>query len=246
MHWGLGGLILVSVAIVVRRVLKMNEPQGRVTRPLRRLSENREVIYQAVVLQLETRAGMLGVSLNDAIEEHNSGNREIAWRLVRLAASEWDRLAEEATLLLNALSEHLPTVHVAYPIRGMVSQRFKSRSMIDYARMHELLDQFVFRSKLRSQLHVRVLRRAVDTLTSDFRRTYRQAERLQDFSSRPWDQIDLGFHDFDLISKEAMLAFRTLLTYLPDASLASLIADLQPLLERGTRTVSVIEKANHR
>ncbi len=239
MHWGLGGLVLIGVGIVVRRVLRLNESGERPVRLPRMLDAARDAIYRPVVVELETQAAILGVALNDAIEERNAGNYDIAWRMVRLAAAEWDRLALAVARLLGIMSDHLPVVPATLPARSLSAQRFKSRVMIDYARTHELVDQLVFRSRLRFQLHMRVLRRATETLTSDFRRTHRQAERAQDISPKPWDQLDLAFHDFDVITKEALLAFRIFLQSMPDAALDAFSKDLQSILDRGIRVSSV-------
>jgi hypothetical protein len=51
-----------------------------------------------------------------------------------------------------------------------------------------------------------------------------------------WNQIDLYFHDFDLIAKEAVLAFRALVACLPPSVLPKLALDLNALLRGRVRT----------
>jgi len=111
--------------------------------------------------------------------------------------------------------------------------------MVDYVRMHELLDQLVFSSQRRYQLQLRLLRRAVEIVTGEFRRTYRLAERFDHTSAEVWTQIDLDFHDFDLIVKEAVLAFRALLASLPPSALPRLAVDLNALLRGRVRARSL-------
>ncbi len=108
--------------------------------------------------------------------------------------------------------------------------------MVDYVRMHELLDQLVFSSSRRYQLQLRLLRRAAEIVTGEFRRTYRQAERADERPAEVWSQIDLYFHDFDLIAKEAVLAFRALLASLPLSDLPRFSVDLNALLHARVRT----------
>ena len=187
---------------------------------------------------METQAAILGISLNDAFEERDAGRQDIAWRLVRLSASEWDRLAEIVVGLLNVLTRHLPELRDAAPSRSMVAARFKSRIMIDHFRMQEFLDRVVFRSKLRFQLQLRVLRRAAETLTGEFRRTYRYAERTEDRPPELWNRLDLYFHDFDLVTKEALLAFRAFLVCLPHPALEKFASDLRTVMRTGTRSVT--------
>jgi hypothetical protein len=110
-----------------------------------------------------------------------------------------------------------------------------SKPMVDYVRMHELLDQLVFSSRRRYQLQLRLLRRAAEIVSGEFRRIYRNAERADERPAEIWNQIDLCFHDFDLIAKEAVLAFRALLACLPPSVLPKLSLDLNALLRGRVR-----------
>jgi len=148
-------------------------------------------------------------------------------------------VADIVDLLLSAITKHLPVARLPLPIRNMVAHRFRSQSMIDYVRMHEILDQLVFRSKFRFHLHIRVLRRAAETLTADFGSTQHQGERTTERPVAVWNQLDLDFHDFDLITKETLLALRAFLLYLPDDGLADFATDLSPILAHGVRSTYV-------
>ena len=196
------------------------------------LRPERESLYQPVAQELETQCSILGISLNDAFDERDCGRSEIAWRLVQLCAGEWDRIADFLAGLLATVSNHLKDAQVVVPVRSMPAQRFKSRAMIDYFRMRELLDQLVFRSQTRYQLQIRVLRRAEETLTREFRRAYRYAGRTDDRPPEFWKRLDLYYHDLDLLGKESLLAFRTFLACLPEEKLEGFAADLETALRR--------------
>lgn len=239
MNWWVGAAILVGVARLLRQVLRMNQPSERPNRGLVPLNPERESIYLAASQELETQCTILGISLNDAIDERNSGHPDIAWRLVRLFAGEWERVAEILGGLSAAMGKRMGDARVAVPVRSMMAHRFKSRRMVDYFRMHELLDQLVFRSRLRFQLQVRVLRRAAETLTAEFFRAYRYAELTGDHPDEFWRRLDLLFHDLDLLGKEMLLAFRAFLACLPDSALPRFAADLDPLLRLREPTVPV-------
>ncbi len=239
MPWVVGGLVLVLIGSALRSLLRLGRhPNGRPA-GLAPLDPEREAIYQPIALEVETQAAILGISLNDAFEERDSGKHEVAWRMVRLSVGEWNRLAELVTSLLKAAAKHLPRARVVIPVHGIVAHRFKSPTMIDYVRMHELLDQLVFNSRLRFQLHLRVLRRASETLTAEFRRAYRYAERTEDRPEELWKRLDLYFHDFDLVAKEALLAFRALLVCLQDPALTDMAADVKTAVGRGVRSTSL-------
>ena len=182
---------------------------------------------------------MLGITLNDAFEERSAGRHDMAWRMIRLCASQWDGMAKIVAGLLDALAKHMPNAQVVVTPRSIHAHRFKSRTMVDYVRMHELLDQLVFSSRRRYQLQLRLLRRAAEIVTGEFRYTYRHAERTGDQSPEVWNQIDLDFHDFDLIAKEAVLALRALLACLPPFVLPKLSFDLNAVLRGRVRTRSL-------
>ena len=236
MDWAIGALVLIIVGAALSRILRPS-PQSTVrSKALAPLGADRGSIYQPIAMEIETQAAILGISLNDAFEERDSGHYEIAWRLVDLSAGEWDRLEEILTDLLRTVTSHMPSAHEVVPTRSMVANRFKSGAMIDYVRLHEVLDQLVFGSRLRFQLHVRVLRKAAETLTTEFHRTFGQAERAGECPEELWKRFDLYFHDFDLVAKEALLAFHAFLLFLPDSALADIAADLDRVVTHRVRS----------
>jgi hypothetical protein len=246
MGWVIGAVgFLVVFGSVLHRVLYFQGITLRVSRGWVYMNPEREAVYQSIALEIETQASILGVSLNDAIEERDQGKQEIAWRLVGLADCEWERLARLANGLLSALGKYMPATRILVPVRNIAAYHFKSPAMVDFARKHEVLDQFVLHYKLRFQLHIRVLRRAVETLTTEFAQTYRGVLRTGNNPHGVWNYLDLCFHDFDLITKEVLLAFRTFLTCLPDDELQPLATDLNALIVRGVRaTPLAVARAN--
>jgi hypothetical protein len=239
MHWIVGVLILVAVGFLLRRVLWANLPQQRAPSGLPPLGSEPRAVYDGFAPEIEARIAMLGISLNDAFEERDAGRQDMAWRMVHLSASEWYGMEKIITGLLNTLTKHLPEAQFVVTPRSIHARRFLSKPMVDYVRMHELLDQLVFSSQRRYQLQLRLLRRAAEIVTGEFRRTYRLAERFDDASAEAWGQIDLDFHDFDLIAKEAVLAFRALLASLPPSALPKLTLDLNALLRARVRARSL-------
>jgi len=239
MQWVVGLLILAGVGLLLRRLLWTKLPTQRAPAGLAPLGSERRAVYDGFAPEVEARFAMLGISLNDAFEERDAGHRDMAWRMVRLSASEWYDMEKVIAGLLYTLTKHLPNAQVVVTPRSIHAHRFMSKPMVDYVRMHELLDQLVFSSQRRYQLQLRLLRRAAEIVTGEFRRTYRQAEKADDHSAEVWSQIDLYFHDFDLIAKEAVLAFRALLASLPLSDLPRFSLDLNALLRGRVRTRSL-------
>jgi hypothetical protein len=239
MHWMVGILILAGVGFLLRRLLWTKPPEQRPPAGLAPMGPERQTVYEGFAPEVEARTAMLGISLNDAFEERDAGRPDMAWRMVRLSASEWDGIEKIVASLLDVLAKHLPDAQVVVTPRSIHAHRFKSKPMVDYVHMHELLDQLVFSSRLRYQLQLRLLRRAAEMVSGEFRRSYRQAERTDDQSSEVWNQIDLYFHDFDLIAKEAVLALRALLACLPLSVLPKFSLELNALLRGRVRTRSL-------
>lgn len=239
MKWLLALGALVAFGTILRWLLRFNAAEAPRLSGLFPLGPERDAIFQPIALEIETQAAILGISLNDAIEERDAGQLDIAWRLVRLSASEWDRLAEILGLLSIAMSRHMGSARTIIPVRNVAAERFKSRVMTDYVRMHELFDQLVFRTKLRFQLHLRMLRRAAEILSREFRRDYRYADRTQHHPPEMWERLDYYFHDFDLVVKETLLSCRTILACLPHSSLPAFAADLQSVVRRGVRSTAL-------
>ena len=117
MGWILGVLALLVLGVVLRVILRLNHPAPTHHGGLFSLEPECDALYQPVAQEIETQVTILGISLNDAFDERASGNNEIAWRMVRLSASEWDRLAEILSLLTGAMGEQVSNTRVAGPTR---------------------------------------------------------------------------------------------------------------------------------
>jgi len=233
MAWLSALLVLCVLGAVLRRLLGLTPPGQDSGVPL---TGHRQWLCQAMVLELEAQTAMLAISLNDAMEERDLGNFDNAGNLLRLTASEWERLAEVLTFLLQVTGDYLPLARTAVPTRTMDAAHFRSESMIEYVRLHEWVDQFLFRNKLRFNLQIRILRRAVETLTGDFRQTQPRAHSAMQDPSAAWNRLDRDLHDLDLISKEILLTLRSFLACLPDSAARQFAAELRPVLERGVRS----------
>lgn len=233
-----GGLILLIAALVLRRVLRLDSKVA--VRPaFKQLRPEYHAVYASIETEVETQVAILSVLLNDAIEERNSGRPDIAWRLVRLSVSEWERVAGIITALAAAIQKNMSKLDAITPYRSAMSCHFRSQTMIDHSRMPELLTQLVFPAKRRFQIQVDMLRRAALKLSAEFYRAYDYGERTEDQSPEVWQRLDFYLHDFDLLGKEALLALRACLMSLPESALKSFSADLDLILRRGVRTASV-------
>jgi hypothetical protein len=235
MRWLIAGLVLVVVALLLRRILGMDATGKVQVSRSGTLREDMQAIYQPVAHEVETHTTILGITLNDAFGERDANRHEMAWHVVHLAMGEWERLTELVTGIQNVLAKTLPSTHGVVVLRRVAVGHFKSRAVIDNVALYEFLDQILFSSKQRFALKLRVLFRTSTLLAREFRRTCREGERTLDCSSEVWNRMDYYFHDLDLIAKETLLAFRTLLACQSPEGAQELALNLQMLLDRGTR-----------
>ncbi len=194
-----------------------------------------QAIYEPVAQEIETHSSILGITLNDAFGERESNQHQLAWRVVGLANVEWDRLGRVVSGLLRILSKSLPSTNGVAPGRRVAVSHFKSRAVRDIVGLYELLDQILFGSKSRFALQVRLLLRANAALSKDFKRACREGQVTLDSSEALWTRLDYCFHDFDLIAKETLLAFHSLLACQSPEGAQELASELELLLEQGTR-----------
>jgi len=229
MIWILESGILVVVAVLLRRVLHMGRDSAPQRAPLHRLKRNASPLYGSIASEIEAHTTILGVLLNDTIEEQNSGDPEIARRMLDLFGSEWERAVELVLSLQDISLKYFPMVQSPIDARNLDARLFQSQALREFLSRHGVLDQFVFRSKLRFQLHLRLLRRATAVLNENFAEARYDAGRSSRFFAWTLTQADLYFHDLDLLAKQTLLGFNAELAYLPDAALKDINAELSVL-----------------
>jgi hypothetical protein len=229
--WEAGTLLVV--ALVLRRVLRMGRFEGPADVLTQRRALQIEPVFKPLASEFEAHSTILAVSLNDAFEEHKAGRSEAAWCMVSMFASEWSRLTDLVQSLQQLAIRYLPVVDLPVPVRNLDPSHFRSGTMIEFVRFHSFVDQFVFRPKLRFQLHLRLQRRAIAALSEEFDRTRSQTDGDSQLLDYALTQIDLYFHDLDRLAKETLLAFRSELFCLPGDALAEIGTEIQAVVSHG-------------
>lgn len=235
MQWLVGGFTLVAMAVVLRRLLRMDHSSDPKVGKFGFLRGDLQAIYQTVAQEIETHSTILGITLNDAFGERRSNQQQMAWRVVGLAIVEWERLGLVVAGLQKIISEFLPATNGIVPVRRVAVGHFKSRAVMDNVGIYELLDRVLFSSKSRFSLQMRLLLHASAALTKDFKLACREGQLTLDSSDEMWTRLDYCFHDFDLIAKETLLAFHTLLSCQTPEAAHALDLELRSLLDQGIR-----------
>jgi len=234
MLWILEIGILLALAVVLRRVLHMGHATApeRVFPRFRRPANN--PLCSPLLSEINAHTAILGVVLNDAINEMASGSPEIARRMLGVFNSERERLVDLVINVQNLSLKYLPTVQYPIDARILHPASFRSEPVIDILKRHGVLEQFVFRSKLRFQLQLRLLRRATALLNESFEEVRRSSGTEAENFHSTLTQLDLYYHDLDLLAKETILGFSEELAALPDAVLEDMVAEISVLASHNT------------
>jgi hypothetical protein len=235
--------VLLVVAAALRHILHMGKNKAPIepTPRFRRPANN--PLCSSLVSEIDTHTTILGVILNDAIEELASGNAEIARRMLNIFDSERGRLVELVINLQNLSLRYLPTMQYPLETRTLDPVSFRSQPVNEFFNRQGVLEQFVFRAKLRFQLQLRLLRRATVLLNESFEELKLQTEtEVQGFG---WTlaQMDLYFHDLDLLTKETLLGFSSELASIPADLLEDMAAEILVLTSRNTVASPLIATA---
>jgi hypothetical protein len=224
--------ILLMVALVLRRILSMGQvavPE-QVAPRFRRPANN--PLCAPLLSEIDAHTAILGVVLNDAINELASGNPEIARCMLGVFDSERERLVDLVINVQNLSLKYLPTVQYPIDARSLDPVSFRSQPVTEILKRHGVLEQFVFRSKLRFQLQLRLLRRATALLNESFEEVRGHTGTDAEGFHSTLSQLDLYYHDLDLLTKETILGFSEELAALPDDVLEDMAAEIFVLTSR--------------
>lgn len=234
MVWIFEFAILVVVAAALRRALHLGKtPAPRQPGPRFRRPANNS-LCSPLVSEIDAHASILGVALNDAIDELASGKTEMARCMLGVFSSERERLVELVIDLQNLSLKYLPTVQDPIEGRTLDPESFRSAPVSEFLKRHNVLEQFVFRSKLRFQLQLRLLRRATALLNESIEESIGNPAKGTAGFGGTLTQLDLYFHDLDLLSKETLLGFSAELASLPEDMLEEVSAEIAALTNRNT------------
>ncbi len=229
MLWLVEVSILLVVAVVLRRSLHLGRRAApKEARPGRQNSYLKPVC-SPLASDIEAHAAILGVLLNDIIEEQNSGRTGLARETLTVFQDEWNRLVKLVENLQRLSLRYLPTVQYPIDARNLDARSFRSQPLSEFIRRNGDLSQFVFRSKLRFQLQMRLLGRATSLLNESFEELKHDAEQCPRVFDWALSQIDLHFHDLDRLTKETLLGFNEEVGCLADSVREDLVAELADL-----------------
>jgi hypothetical protein len=244
MVWLVEAGILLVVAVVLRRALHLGRRSDTKSFAPNHPKPYVHPLCSPLASEVEAHATILGVLLNDVIEEQNSGKATVARETLALFDSEWNRLVKLTENLQELSLRYLPTVQYPIDARSLDARSFQSQPLSEFIRRNGDLDEFVFRSKLRFQLQVRLLARATALLNESFEELRHDAEQSPRVFDWALSQIDLHFHDLDRLAKETLLGFNEELGCIPDEAREELVGELSALTTHQSVVRSLVSSAS--
>ena len=234
MLWAIELGALLVVAVVLRRVLHMGQKaSSKDTGPRFQRPRNNPACLP-LASEIEAHSSILGVVLNDVIAEQASGRGEAGRTMLSLFDSERERLVELVISVQNLSLKYIPSVQYPLEPRTLDPEAFLSKPVSEFVARHGILEEFVFRSKLRFQLHLRLLRRATALLNESFEVIRHDLDADSMLFDCALPQIDVLFHDLDRLTKETLLGFSAELACLPEAEKEAVAAEVSALTSRNS------------
>lgn len=227
MLWALEVGVLLAVGLVLRRALKLGRRSKLKPVPSEQQSSSVKPQCSPLALDIEAHTTILGVLLNDIIEEQNSGRTGLAQETLSVFNEEWSRLTKLVANLQSLSLRYLPTVQRPIDARNLDAHSYRSQPLSEFIRRNGDLSQFVFRSKERFQLQMRLLNRATALLDESFEELRHDAEQCPRVFDWALSQIDLHFHDLDRLAKETLLGFNEELGCLSHNMRQELVEELE-------------------
>jgi hypothetical protein len=186
------------------------------------LPESKESVFNKQVHQLEASYVMLSVSLDEAIELRQMGQRGKSLQAVGITSGLCRLLTEMLAGLLRALSEHAKHYGTIPNAAPLDPANFQGQRGQRSARMSSLLNRVLLSQRLQFLHKVSTLVEMVEDLGKDFRRA---ADDLADgFSSNPgkmWAEVDTDHYDLNTCLREAIVIFKSFLIALPESQLGA-------------------------
>ncbi len=236
--------VLLVVAVVLRRSLHLSRPTAPKESPGNRQNSYLKPECSPLASDIEAHAAILGVLLNDIIEEQNSGRTGLARETLTLFQDEWNRLVKLVENLQRLSLRYLPTVQYPIDARNLDASSFRSQPLSEFIRRNGDLSQFVFRSKLRFQLQMRLLGRATSLLNESFEELKHDAEQCPRVFDWALSQIDLHYHDLDRLTKETLLGFNEEVGCLTGSVREDLVTELVDLAAEQNVSRPIASPAN--
>jgi hypothetical protein len=185
-----------------------------------RLPEEKLKVFTAYVRRLESRYGMLSVSLNEALALRHEGRLMKSCEAVNVTPSLCARLTEPLAALIRVLSEHAKhygTIPNAAPLDAQNFQTVKGQRS---ARMSGLLSKVLLSQRMQFLHKLSTLLEMVENLGKEY---CESAEELSTgLSTDPgqlWKAIDAAHYDLNTCLRETIVLLKSFLLALPDDQL---------------------------
>jgi hypothetical protein len=189
-------------------------------------------IFRTLEQEIETRTTALSIRLVVAYAEREANRSEKVWHAVELFQREWKHLTKLLLGALSAMDTFLPSTKGIKIIRRVASDHLKSREVMDSVQLYEFLDNIYFSPESRFELQTRFLHSAITALLKTLEHLCCESRFSLDSSDEFWTRLDYYYQDFDLLTRETLLVFLTLLACQTPEQAQELASNLKGLIEQ--------------
>jgi len=186
------------------------------------LPEAKEQVFRKQVHQLESSYVMLSVSLDEAIELEQMGQRGKSHQAVGITSDLCKLLTQTLGGLLRALSEHAKHYGTIPNAAPLDPANFQGQRVQRSARMSSLLNHVLLSQRLQFLHKLSTLEEMVEDLGKDFR--YAADDLAEGTSLNPpkmWAEVDSDHYDLNTCLREAIVVFKSFLIALPENQLGA-------------------------
>jgi hypothetical protein len=212
------------------------------------LPEAKAEVFDKQVHQLESNYVMLSVSLDEAIELRQLGQRGKSLQAVGITSGLCKLLTQTLSGLLRALSEHAKHYGIIPNAAPLDPANFQGPRGQRSARMSSLLNHVLLSQRLQFLHKVSTLEEMVEDLGKDYRSAADDlAEGISLTPNKMWDEVDTDHYDLNTCLREAIVVLKSFLIALPENQLDAFqgTVRMQSLPQEGS-VVSPVRVIRHR
>lgn len=202
------------------------------------LSPRGQTLFESTRTEIESHSLMLDVAMNEALSVRQLGDIDEAIRFLNIGSEIIERFTPNLLSLLSVMARFSRMVSAIAPIDPLIPRDFHLAELVSLAHLHRLMNQVIVSTKQRFRLRIYVLGKGLSIASHYLISKIRDVVLHKSQEQKEWREIVEIEQDFNTLSRESLLTFRTLLEVLSGEDARRLSQDLR------TKTAST-HRANH-
>jgi len=168
-------------------------------------------LYQELEQRIEAESRMADYLYNNALRAKSAGLLDEAIRLLDVGAGVVARTSPDMMSLLRGMGAAPRIAASVSPVQPLQARDFRLHQLSGIALVAGILHRFVASPRERLRLRAYVLRQGIGVATRFLRSTTERIRLRREHAEAEWDQIAAARRDLKTLSRESLIAFRSLL-----------------------------------